>query len=592
MMKSSMGKKKGPSVLVTDSRERPLKLGNSSSNPIAGAGGPGKAYQSKSTRLVSVDNLLFSTSEIPSGQSRNLPNRRRDTKRRGSGLLSLGVLPQNVPGRSTKVTEKLVLLPETIQASDHIDEEGLPYGHESDEYGKTKPLNDIEKDFLNKRGAIRGKSYAERLPKDKRADKLARVTAYCTAQGYKTQATAAFVKKSHGARTKLYDDCLYIAYHLPLLPGTEGIRIRSSPILKCPGGKAVLDEEIERSEQRDYYESFFEERDKYRVRDGESISPGKKEDDRKWMEEERRSRKDFLMMNQTLRSNSSNDISAAAKYIAEMFVFSYGVVVFWNFTEKQEKDILADLTFSNNNKANSLVTRPLEEDDFEKEEFHFEYSSNVEGSRVFNDMITLRSGDHMIKLTMSYAIAQSTKLSLFEEQMSRTMLDAQHIPKYLALTGQLGLSRSQILKILGNLFKSRVDVNLSSNILDVPNFFWDSEPTLHPLYFAILEYLEIAPRIKALNRRCKVFLELAEILSDSIADTKMSRITWIIIFLIIISICVTILEVGLRSMLYDRRKFAMENIKYDMDWIKPQFTSQQLEKICGTRTVGKTFAGT
>jgi len=29
-------------------------------------------------------------------------------------------------------------------------------------------------------------------------------------------------------------------------------------------------------------------------------------------------------------------------------VFSYGVVVFWNFTERQEKDILADLTFASN----------------------------------------------------------------------------------------------------------------------------------------------------------------------------------------------------------------------------------------------------
>jgi uncharacterized Rmd1/YagE family protein len=40
------------------------------------------------------------------------------------------------------------------------------------------------------------------------------------------------------------------------------------------------------------------------------------------------------------------------------------------------------------------------------------------------------------------------------------MLDAQHVPKHLALTGQLGMSRKEIVKILGRLFKSRVDVNL------------------------------------------------------------------------------------------------------------------------------------
>lgn len=87
---------------------------------------------------------------------------------------------------------------------------------------------------------------------------------------------------------------------------------------------------------------------------------------------------------------------------------------------------------------------------------------------------------------------------------------------------------------------------LASNMLDVPNFFWDSEPTLHPLYVAIREYLEIDPRIKVLNERCRVFLDLAEILSDSIADAKMSYITWIVIILIIVSILVTMTEVTLR----------------------------------------------
>lgn len=89
-------------------------------------------------------------------------------------------------------------------------------------------------------------------------------------------------------------------------------------------------------------------------------------------------------------------------------------------------------------------------------------------------------------------------------------------------------------------------LHIASNMLDVPNFFWDSEPTLHPLYFAVREYLEIKPRVQALNERCRVFLDLAEILSDSIADDRSSRLTWIIIVLILISIAVTCSEVFLR----------------------------------------------
>jgi uncharacterized Rmd1/YagE family protein len=142
-------------------------------------------------------------------------------------------------------------------------------------------------------------------------------------------------------------------------------------------------------------------------------------------------------------------------------------VVFWNFTEKQEKDVLADLTFSSTTdpKTNmaaplSLVTNPLPEEDFETEEFHFEYNSEISRPRVYNDMITLRSGDHMIKLAISHAIAQSTKLSFFEENMATQMEEAKDVPRRLAYTGELGLKREEVVKILGGLFKSRVDVNL------------------------------------------------------------------------------------------------------------------------------------
>src|ERR1051326_8396437 len=83
-------------------------------------------------------------------------------------------------------------------------------------------------------------------------------------------------------------------------------------------------------------------------------------------------------------------------------------------------------------------------------------------------------------------------------------------------------------------------------MLDKPEFFYDSEPTLEPLYKATREYLEIDRRVLVLNERCDVFLDLSQILSDSIADKKMTRITWIIIVLIIISIVVTTGEVFLR----------------------------------------------
>jgi uncharacterized Rmd1/YagE family protein len=229
----------------------------------------------------------------------------------------------------------------------------------------------------------------------------------------------------------------------------------------------VLDLEIERSERRDVHEGYFDEF-AYSVRgqyhEAEHGSPSEHDGGRlrRTVSEDRaRELERYLDQQGAMANNPINPLMPDVKNFGEMFVFSYGVVVFWNFTEHQEKDILADLTFAENETGTSLLTRPLEQSDFETEEFHFEYSSNLKRPRVFNDMITLLPrSDHMVKLTISHDIAQSTKLCFFEERMSETMQDAQHVPKRLALTGELNMTRTEIVKLLGGLFKSRVDINL------------------------------------------------------------------------------------------------------------------------------------
>ncbi|KAI0377484.1 DUF155-domain-containing protein [Hypomontagnella monticulosa] len=560
-------------------------------------------------RFISVDNVLQYASEIPSGQPRIPPKRRIPGVRRvsGGGLPNLASRTgqQNMPSRTTRISEKLVLLPETVDEADAADEEAQSVLREDE----TRPLKDEELDVLRKRGGLRGKSYAERLPKFERTEKLSRLTAYCTAQAFKMKSTSEFLRKKHDAKTKLYDDCLYTVYHIPLLPGVDGNRVRSRPILKTPGtGKTVLDLEIERSEQRDEHMGYF---DEYTFGERSGSPNHENGGDHYRSEPEDRGRDIESHHSQPDHQSLSpiNRLAPDVKQFAEMFVFSYGVVVFWNFTEAQEKAILADITFAETETGASLVSRPLDQSDVETEEFHFEYNGDVKRPRIFNDMITLLPrSDHMVKLTISHAIAQSTKLCFFEERMSETMLNAQHVPKRLALTGELNMTRTEIVKILGRLFKSRVDINLSSNILDVPNFFWDSEPTLHPLYVAIREYLEIDLRTKVLNERCRVFLDLAEILSDSVADSKMSAITWIIIILIIVSILVTVTEVALRFGILSKERGTGVAIPPDAlqaGWItvRSNATLEELRQlgmtlteeakaaICGVDYIGNTITG-
>ncbi|RMZ16185.1 hypothetical protein D0860_01233 [Hortaea werneckii] len=695
--RSPSGPKRNPTVLVTDTRDQPRSSSFSAaaaantagggSNSLRGPSRPGASAASSQrnpssaggTRLISVDNVLQYATDIPSaqrripppGQARPLVHTRTPSGRhplnpklRGAGggvggiggggpggvgvvdgAAAVGLAGISGGGRTSKTSEKLVLLPETTEEHGEEEEEegedlekvGRRVGQRrvQDEDDEVGPPSDAVMMRRKAMGPGAGKSDAERLPKSQRTAnaQLARVTAYCTAQSYKLRSTAQFVRDQHGAKTKLYDDCLYCVYQLPLLGGSEGYRVRSSPVVKNPGGRSVLDEQIEANERREYREGWQGESDEYSVRANEGAgsygamhasTPPETDHARRHdlppqqenlhathtSDQEQRDRETNGYVHQASEvemdpsgprrreSNTSSGgwstqspsqhpfISPDAHTVAELFIFSYGVAVLWNFTPNQEKDLLADLTFSstshfqhmgggNNNSTSTktkpssptnsnpltsklaamapsttnflpLMTRPLDESDFETEEFHFQYSPEIEKPRIYNDMITLRTSDHMIKLAMSHAIAQSTKLSFFEERMQRTMTEAQYVPRRLALEGRLGMDRKEVVGLVGRLFEGRVDVNLSSNMLDTPNFFWDSEPTLHPLYQGVREYLEIKPRIQVLNERCRVFLDLAEILSDSIADVKMTRITWIIIVLIILSILVTCTEVFLR----------------------------------------------
>lgn len=137
-------------------------------------------------------------------------------------------------------------------------------------------------------------------------------------------------------------------------------------------------------------------------------------------------------------------------------------------------------------------------------------------------MFTFKSRSHLFKLSLAHAIAQSTKLSIYESVMQETLSLTASFPKELSITGHLQLTRREALKMTGRLFKLRMDVNLSGGILDTPELFW-SEASLFPLYEAVHEYLEIGPRIQVLNDRLAVAGDLVRKLSSQFINPILNK---------------------------------------------------------------------
>ena len=239
--------------------------------------------------------------------------------------------------------------------------------------------------------------------------------------------------------------------------------------------------------------------------------------------------------------DNSNEVSykyieesvASSKPVGELFFFDYGVVVIWGLGINEEQIILKDVK--------SFAKGSFSPNNIEIESFKFCHNPELP-ARLVNDVINLKSGHHMIKLTISHALAQSVKLTYFEELVERTIVKTKDIPASLAVHGTIAMSRKCITKQIGELFIMRINVNLVSNVLDTPEIFW-SEPLLCPLYKSVRLYLEISQRVEVLNQRCSVLSDLLDMLREHANHVHAEALEWIVIILISLEIFIGVFTV-------------------------------------------------
>lgn len=212
----------------------------------------------------------------------------------------------------------------------------------------------------------------------------------------------------------------------------------------------------------------------------------------------------------------------------DLFYFGYGAVVCWGFAEEEEREIVQALK--------EFEKEPLAK--IELDEFTYVYGNSV---KIDEDEIFLHNKSTLTKLAISHGIAQSVKLSTFEELIQKTIEYTKTIPMSLARKGKISLSRKEISRKMGEIFTERNSINLHSEVLDVPEFFWNY-PELEPFYRRAAHYLDVSKRVEILNKRLNVVHELFEILSSELNYQHTARLELIIILLIFLELTVTILK--------------------------------------------------
>ncbi|MCA0370954.1 MAG: RMD1 family protein [Proteobacteria bacterium] len=213
-----------------------------------------------------------------------------------------------------------------------------------------------------------------------------------------------------------------------------------------------------------------------------------------------------------------------------IYIFPYGSVVFWGVTPEQTQIHLALI--------HTHAIKPLETFVSDTCVYRFGKETHIIEEE---DEVILGSKDPFLMLSFSYGMSQSVKLAVFENTTTKTIQKSKDLPEELAQKGAIRMSRQKLSKKIGALFAERHSINLHSDLLDTPEFFW-KRPSYEAYYHMCASYLDITTRTSILNQRLSVLHELYGMLSDELKHLHSSRLEWIIILLIVMEVVMSILD--------------------------------------------------
>jgi uncharacterized Rmd1/YagE family protein len=215
----------------------------------------------------------------------------------------------------------------------------------------------------------------------------------------------------------------------------------------------------------------------------------------------------------------------------DIFLFPFGCLTVWGSDEAREKLLLNELKQFEIDSLTEVMSDPIN--------FEYHETADKDHGKTFIDeernKIILSNRSEYIKLSLSHALAQSVKLIVLERSVSKILEKTSPIQKELANTGSVSLSKKEISKQIGQLFSERYSINLHSDILDTPEFFW-RRPSYEPLYLMTAEFQDISVRQGILNHRLDIIQELYNILSNELNYKHSARLEITIVVLIAIEV--------------------------------------------------------
>ncbi|MBI2785539.1 MAG: RMD1 family protein [Legionella longbeachae] len=218
-----------------------------------------------------------------------------------------------------------------------------------------------------------------------------------------------------------------------------------------------------------------------------------------------------------------------------IFIFKNGTVVSWGIKRYKINDYLNTIKLLFDKPVNLLV----------HDEFHYQYNNKttIEPHDFFDvDCLNIEDESEELKLSLSYGFSQSVKLQYFETIIDGLIEKYNPMIQNLSLRGEMEISRTQIQQIIGEILGAKSEMNLISNFLYHPKYFWQ-HPTLEEHFIMLERYLHMQRRVNAINHRLDTLNEIFDMFNGYLDNRRGHNLEIIIIILIILEIIVAVLNV-------------------------------------------------
>ena len=239
----------------------------------------------------------------------------------------------------------------------------------------------------------------------------------------------------------------------------------------------------------------------------------------------------------SVRSRDVLKIILTNGHRSNLYVFKNGTVVSWGI-KRHLIDNYLDI-------IKPFVDKPVSFRVRDECSYRIGDKTAIEPHDFFDvDCLILEDDNDDLRLSLSYGFSQSVKLQYFETIIDAIIEKYSPIIQNLSNSGKMPITRNKIRQIIGEILGAKSEMNLISNFLYHPKYFWQ-HPTLEAHYTMLERYLHIQRRVNAINHRLDTLNEIFEMFNGYLENQHSHNLEIIIIVLIALEVVFPILNIHL-----------------------------------------------